>query len=557
MTVRRIGSDGEAQALAARLTSRERDRPAVVLTIAGGHREPFGDAEQICAAVGDLAEVVIMPTTSVSRAFSDAMPPATQVYGGAGRVYPVGHEWIIYPERSRLRFAYSVADRDRITEHLINDALGAAMAGDVPRLRSRPSQRQRSGTVLFVVQSRAIVTLDDGTPATVWEELTEHGVPLDRVLAVKQQVTGMYDPESRRLDLRTGLRRTGPTGYRAGDVVLADVAAVSPDAVDLRLLPGVAVRVERSAVTSNESDALTGLFTVGEVVTGRVSATEPLTLRLDDVDDDEEPKPAPSLLPGGPPWLRLPEPVTPVETAEPAPARTPKPIPVARQPVPARRPSPLDLVRKGTPDAVRRKPAVGLTDELLAERARTAALATELEALRIHAAGLRCELDQAARGIERLQSRYRKAERDRQKATRHKHAGLAFPDPADQFRHEVYCEWAQRIPAAEKVDRPLGPFDLGPDFLDSVGHLEGVQRNKIVAVVVEVVTGIAERSPGRDAHRLRSGDAGSPYLTRPDGANCWRVALQRETPAARRLHYWRRGDHYELSRVVQHDDFRP
>jgi hypothetical protein len=36
----------------------------------------------------------------------------------------------------------------------------------------------------------------------------------------------------------------------------------------------------------------------------------------------------------------------------------------------------------------------------------------------------------------------------------------------------------------------------------------------------------------------------------------WRVALQRETPAARRLHFWQRGK-YELSRVVNHDDFRP
>jgi hypothetical protein len=34
-------------------------------------------------------------------------------------------------------------------------------------------------------------------------------------------------------------------------------------------------------------------------------------------------------------------------------------------------------------------------------------------------------------------------------------------------------------------------------------------------------------------------------------------ALQQETAAARRLHYWRASDHYELSRVALHSDYRP
>jgi hypothetical protein len=78
-----------------------------------------------------------------------------------------------------------------------------------------------------------------------------------------------------------------------------------------------------------------------------------------------------------------------------------------------------------------------------------------------------------------------------------------------------------------------------------------------VAVVVEVLTGQAPHLPGRDAHQLRTGDAGSRYVNRADGATCWRVALQQDTAAARRLHYWRIRDRYELSRVVLHDNFRP
>lgn len=36
-------------------------------------------------AVGNLAEVVLMPTSDVCWASSREMPPGTQVYGGAGR----------------------------------------------------------------------------------------------------------------------------------------------------------------------------------------------------------------------------------------------------------------------------------------------------------------------------------------------------------------------------------------------------------------------------------------------------------------------------------------
>ena len=47
-------------------------------------------------------------------------------------------------------------------------------------------------------------------------------------------------------------------------------------------------------------------------------------------------------------------------------------------------------------------------------------------------------------------------------------------------------------------------------------------------------------------------------MTRPDGATCWRVALQVKAPQARRLHYWQLSNGLvELSSVRQHDDYRP
>jgi len=62
----------------------------------------------------------------------------------------------------------------------------------------------------------------------------------------------------------------------------------------------------------------------------------------------------------------------------------------------------------------------------------------------------------------------------------------------------------------------------------------------------------------RETHQLRAGDGGAPTLTREDGATCWRVALQINTPSARRLHFWQPpGRPPELSSVRLHDDFRP
>lgn len=599
-SVRLVDSESDAVALAHRLLTPGRRWPVVVVTIASGHDEPFGDPAEIKESVGDLAEVVVMPTSDVSWAFAREMPALTQTYGGAGRVYPVDHAWVADPRRSRLRFAYSAQDRQRVTNQLISDALQAAVAAGLVEPRATPGTRQRYGRVTAVVGSRALVTLDDRDLATVWEELTVPGVPLDRVLTSGQPVAGRYDPVSRRLDLRDELRYVDEAAarvalaevYRVGDVILADVAAVTDDTVTLRPLPGLPVDVPRTAVTSNPKDTLTGLFTIGEVVACRIAGLVPPALRLDDIDDEDEPRPAPSLLPDGPPWLAVPEPEprqppdrsgsTPTDpTAAVASPTVPRaPVSPAVPPAPTRPPTPLDLARRfgaqpgraarpvdeASHEALRARVAQ-LDNELAAERATRHSLASELAGLRRRAAYLEAEVAEKTRAIEQLRSRYREADLARQRAVKQLRAAqarvdqpgdeVAFLNPEQQFRHEVYSEWVRRIPASEKADKPLAPYKLGPEFLDSVEHIEGISRAKIVSVAVEVLTGQDQHLAGRDLHQLRTGGPGTPYVTRWDGATCWRVALQRETAAARRLHYWRTRDGYELSRVATHDDYRP
>lgn len=627
--VRRIESEAEAVQLAHWILTPGRSLPVVVLTIPGGHDTPFGNPIEIKEAVGDLADVVLMPTSGISWTFSREMPPMTQVYGGAGRVYPVDHEWVSRPDRSRLRFAYSARDRARITEQLINDALEAALAAGLVEPRTSPRMQQRTGQVKGIIGSRALVTFADGSVATVWEELTIPGVGLDRVLTRGQSVEGGYDPYSRRLDLRGSLRYTDPAAalaaltdtYRVGDVVLAEVVTVTDDVVQVRPLPGLMVEVPREAVTTNPNDRLAGLFSAGEVILCRVAGIDPVRLRCDDIDDEEAPRDAPSLLPDGPPWLRPGEPEPEPLAPAPVPAPVPSPPALPRQPIvreEARRvPSPLDLARRvgsvplvggcerdpgtggpaaspsdigrtangsgadrpggladgppgatasGGPSITVARQLMEVTNELAAEQATRRALAAELAALRDRAAQLEDENTRLTHDYKQWRTRYRDADRAKQAAQK-KLKGLPvqpestevhFLDPAEQFRWEVTCEWVNRIPAAEKAERPLAPYTLADGFLASLDQLAGVSRPKVVAVVVEVLTGQVQHIAGRDLHQLRTGGAGSPYVRRAgDGATCWRVALQREAAAARRLHYWHTRDGYEFSRVVVHDDYRP
>ena len=173
---------------------------------------------------------------------------------------------------------------------------------------------------------------------------------------------------------------------------------------------------------------------------------------------------------------------------------------------------------------------------------------TEIERLREEAATQRSELRRAKQDAQR-------AKRAQRESTE---APTVWSDPERQFRWEVEQAWAVRIPAAEKASLPLGKYVVLPGFLDSLADTGGIDRSKVVDVVVDIATGRVHDIPARETHQLRSGDGGAPARAREDGATCWRVALQINTPSARRLHFWQPpGGPPELSSVRLHDDFRP
>lgn len=92
----------EAEQLATFLHSSSRRFPAVVVSRATEANEAYADVEELTNDLEGLAAVFEICTVEASWAFSDAVPPRCQVYGGAARVYPIGTAWESDPYVSPL-----------------------------------------------------------------------------------------------------------------------------------------------------------------------------------------------------------------------------------------------------------------------------------------------------------------------------------------------------------------------------------------------------------------------------------------------------------------------
>lgn len=514
--IQHVDDERSASALADVLNG-TRTRPVVVVTVPAGRAEPWIDVEEIARETGTLATVYLMPTGPFTWEFSNRMAEGTQVYGGAGRVYPVGHEWISDLTKSPLRFAFNDADGNRATQQLISDALRmAAAAGLVHSLPAR-ELRKVTGVVKMVVAGRALVDVGNMFPASIAEELTVEDTAIERIVTVGQRIEGWYDAESNRIDLSKALRPAADAlaTYRVGDVVLSKVTKVRSGKAELLLFPKtttppVVVTVLRADVTTNPADDLRTLMTVGEVLPARVVDTGPQwSLRLNDVDDDEPIAPAPPLLTGGPPWLveeldepvveepaaRAPLPSQPRQTPALDPVAAAPPAPPAPNAPPAARPNPAMLDRnRARPIAPAAPPLPGPQPAAVPTRA----LLLKIDGLMADIARLEREAEearaqQAATVDEREQLRYLLDQSDRRankaehelKATRSRlrKAGNAkapgadapgpqFLDREQGFRYRVLTQWATRTLPSEQRQRPLPDYVVGPRFLDSLDKLE-------------------------------------------------------------------------------------
>ena len=602
MGINVVRGPAEARALAKRLNCNERVRPLAVVSTPATSPKPWIDVDDLERDFGALVDIHVIRTGPDTWALTGALPPDAQVYGGAGRIYPVGHEWTRDVSCSPLRFAFDLETGRRATRDLVADGLGMAAAAGLLEDRAAAGLGAAHGTVKGLpTPDRAVVELSDRSLVAIAQELTLPEVPLDRILTKDMAVVGVLDHGRKRLDIRRMIRPPTAITYPPGRIALAVVREATPDAARFQLFPGLDVTVHRSAVSSNELDDLRTLFTIGDVTTVRVLSAGPdWSLSLIDIDDDEVPCEAVSIVEGGPPWLVPPPPPEPcalqVEARrepEPEPSTPAEPTVVdlaaepmlGSGPVEARMrrgPSPflLDPKRRAEvlppspgpcePDddvcpqvgpSEERRQVNGLHNTIAGHKAELRAVRQQLQALKnerdLIAERLR-HTQGEVNGLKSEAKRLRTAllKKSRSHGDRGSSAGL-FADASEEFRHHVYLAWTKRIPAADKSQHGLPAYELGPGFLESVKQLEGIKASKIHDVVVEVLTGLVKDIEGRELHRLRTADSGgAPPLTREDGALAWRASLQIGAPSARRLHYWQLPDGtIELAKVCVHDDF--
>lgn len=234
------------------------------------------------------------------------------------------------------------------------------------------------------------------------------------------------------------------------------------------------------------------------------------------------------------------------------------PPPTAPRPPAPAQASPPAVRPVGLPRA---DPAVALEElrRLTAEqRDELRGLRAERRQLVAHNQQLEDRLDALERQLRDTRARRRSQGQQPRRASTPAADERCFLDAEQQLRHEVLVTWARHVGPHDKAQWPLRDYDVGPEFLPTLERLEGVPRAKVLDVVVDVVTGrIREMVAGRQPHQLREGAAGSSYRRGPRGETYWRVALQVNSPSARRLHYMTHGSLVTLLSVGVHDDFLP
>ncbi|NRQ50421.1 hypothetical protein [Aeromicrobium stalagmiti] len=582
--VRRITTADEARLLAARLLETGRAKPVVVVASVDGD-EPLLDPAVVQDGVGTYADVYWMPNGDVTWAFTAAMPPLTQVYGDAGRVYSVDNSWHDDARKSRLHLFATAHRAKGVQDELIAEAMHAAAAAGL-FARKATGLREVTATVKgFLSAGRAYVRGDFGI-GYVRGEMTVKDVPLESVLRAGMIVKGLFDDRDKLLDISDWLCSPDEAlaTYEVGEVVPVRVRTVGTSKVTVELYPGKHVDIGAGQVTGNHGDDLHGLFTPGEVAEARVERTGRWILSMHDIHVGEVARAACALVDGGPPWIEIPPEPSPDRPdsaelpLEVAPAMVP-PMPLAASvapPAPAAVDEPQKVVfpspmlldprrrHQARPPVTAQQvaPLVEPSTPVLSPDSRiVAGQREELGRMRVIVEQLEVERETLLGRIEKYKTEKRKLLARARRPIGDQ--GLAprggFLDAKEQLRHEVYLAWVERIPAGEKAARPLPmSWAMGPDFIASLAERPKEVRPKVVSVMVEVLLDIVRESSGRDLHRLRS-DAGgdAPHVERAPGEFCWRCAVQQHTPGAPRLHYWKAGTAIEFSRVVHHDDMTP
>ena len=529
-------------------------RPQVVISTTFSGEYSF-DTDVVTASVGRFADVVTIESGDATRVLEDA-PLHVRVFGGAARVFfSDGHVGQLrYPEN-----------------HTVDDLIS-----DVPMSLSLPARRRDPEIVTArIVRSDAatgvLAQLPDGDYVRVEAEGVANAY---EHFAAGDEVPGVL----RDSNLIVPQLPFDPASLPHGCVTLGLVTQVTQRRTSISVHPGiddVVLRRRDVFLDPTDDDHVDEIVAVGDVLHVGVFWEEG-GLRLSLVEVDGAVTPPPTLFPGGQPWLA--EDDTAEDTDDDsegdvveAPVALHESVPVdsalAAQVAEEHRVL-LDEMRRlrvefrdvhkgvtalhsvvarsgAAPQPVKKSPDEARITRLEHDLHAAERSLQELRQAKVAADRARAEAERRARALEARAAGPSRSERRAAWASGH-----------EWIRHEVLLAWVDRVDASEKQRLPLGDFAVGPDFEADLEALTDDQFGKAMRAVVDAVTGRAAQIDGRELHRLRSSDAGgAPYVTRSeDGADAYRCAIERGTPSARRLHYWKLPDgSIELARVREHD----
>jgi hypothetical protein len=559
--------------LAERIRAR-RDKHLVVISQRTDSGLLHLDAEYVGAELDGLADVVVVRGEGKTWELSDVLPEGWSVYGNSARAYPAEMSL-----GSGNPTRYVVANRKTELKSTAD-----ALIEIVERLPLPPSVRKqveaerplgpivRSGTVAGFLGGgqRALIEFADGTRGTVRQEDVLPGVRLDWVLTAGQEIRGRFDTDSRVLVIDPGAEIPRLTQvYDFGSLVLVLVESATSDSAGLTLLPGTTINVPLGDISSNPLDQADELLTPGDVVIARLRKEVGVPkLSLIDIDDDEMPVQAPVLVQGGTPWLKLGRNLLPPSSNELAEQAEDAEAQQSIGKVPLTRESAQLAPRPALKQVQQQLEAARAEARLLRGAAdRQGAAEQEIAALLAEVSQLQHELRDRAAQVEKLrgdsrrtinrlmdtQQRMRAAER---KLSRLQDRSAQFATQEELFRHELYLAWVERVSGAEKSALRLKDFAVGPKFLASFYGHSGEHQRKALKALVDLLVGRAARMQARQLHQLRTGDGGddAPVIRSADDAKCWRMSIEVNAPAARRLHYWDiPGGGIELHELVPHD----
>ncbi len=580
MSAKRVSDRESVAALAKGLLDPSRSRPWCVVSTTDPDGSSLFDVAGLAESVSEICEFWLVSDSDLTFYLADLLPERTNIYGNAVRVYPPGFNTDTNPFDSP-RF---IADESRIKQqHEQIEAVIWKLA-DIGKFKSERDKRAYRATATvknLYPPSIAIVELQNGSLASVRQEVCFPEVPIDWVLEPGDSISGTFDAANNDF-IPDGVMRDVPSiveAYGFDNVILGLVKEAGRQDGLVTVFPGIDLPITRDEISGNPRDLVSDFLDRGDVISVRLYRNPQgrTRLRMDDINDDEEPLEALPVIAGGRPWL--------IEgrmlLGESAPQVEKPPVALAAPSEALQGGEQTDLVealppvetQQPIPPKMTGRQKSDFEHEISVHKQTIALLSGMLKARENELTEVNRDLADAIADSRRLTlalSEERKKNTAARRLSVRVDAGKSttadrrnrWDNDEDWFQEELRRAWIGRYKPSDRAVFKLNPARIafGPEFFKSLQaqHMDEDDLRKCVRVILDIVTERNAQERIHEVHPLRENASPSAAnLVREDGSACLRAYLEENTPQAKRLHFWKTPKGYELSRVGLHDDLRP